>query len=274
MSEKNTLQMPVEVIPLWLEGAPGTENWDYPEEEALLPPKTKVVRNVTQPTLSAYIAESTQATGDAVIVCPGGAFHFLSYEHEGTAVAQWLNQHGITAFVLKYRVIQTGDDFPEVVWNTMQDSNRMGQVVETISPLSLADGQQAVRLVRQRAAEWGIKANRIGMLGFSAGGNVTANAALQYDRDSKPDFAAVIYGGSNQKMDVPTDAPPLFLLCAGDDAMASASSLERYAAWKAAGRPAELHIFAAGGHGFGMFKQNLPCDTWIERFADWLRGLD
>ena len=268
------MEIPPEVLPLWPEGAPGSENWDYPEQEALIPPNTKVVRNVTQPTLTAYLPETSNANGTAVIVCPGGAFHFLAIEHEGTAVAQWLKQQGITAFVLKYRVTPTGDDFPEIVWKNMQDWAKMGQIIESITPMILADGLQAVRLVRQQNAKWGIKADRIGMMGFSAGGNVTVNTALRYDPESRPDFAAVIYGGPGQDFPVPADAPPLFLLWAGDDDMASTSSLERYAAWKAAGRPVEMHMYAAGGHGFGMHKHGLPSDTWIERFHDWIQAQD
>ena len=271
-SSKNTEPTP-EIITLWPEGAPGTKDWEYPEQENLLPPDLRVIRNVSQPTLTAYLPPDSIANGTAIIVCPGGAFHFLSIDLEGTRVAHWLNQRGIAAFVLKYRLIQTGDNFPAVVWESIQDQEKMLQLIETVRPMITADGQQAVRLVRQQAAGWGLEPDRIGMMGFSAGANVTANVALQHDASSRPDFAGVIYSAPVKELPVPPDAPPLFLLCAADDDMASAASLSLYSNWKNAGKPVELHIYAQGGHGFGMNTQNLPSDSWIERFVDWIKSL-
>jgi acetyl esterase/lipase len=128
----------------------------------------KVIRNVSQPTLTAFLPDPTLANGTAVIICPGGAFHFLAYEHEGTQVAAWLNAHGIAAFMLKYRLIRTGEDFMAEVQERLADRAKMAGPMSALAPLILADGQQAVRLVRQRAAEWGIRPDRIGMMGFSA----------------------------------------------------------------------------------------------------------
>lgn len=263
-----------EVIELWPEGAPGSQGWGQLEQEAVLPPPAnlKVVRNVTQPTLTAFLPEASRANGTTVIVCPGGAWHFLAVEHEGTAVADWLNQQGITAFMLKYRLLRTGENFLAELGENLQDRGKMQRLMGPLRPMLLADGQQAVRMVRQRAAEWGLKPERIGMMGFSAGAHVTANVAFQYEADCRPDFAAPIYSAPVEDMPVPADAPPLFLLCAADDEMASASSLDLYSKWKAAGRPVELHIYAQGGHGFGMNRQGLPSDSWIERFTDWLRS--
>jgi len=277
MKEETRADTQPTVIPLWPDGAPGSEGWTQQEGEALIPPSLKVVRNVTQPTLIAYLPDPAVATGTAVIVCPGGAFHFLSIDMEGTDVARWLNMRGVAAFVLKYRLVRTGDDFPAEVWETLDDRDKMAERIEPLRPLMIADGQQAVRVVRAGrsasagAAGWGIAPDRIGMLGFSAGGAVTANVALQHDASSRPDFAAVIYGGGRVEVPVPDDAPPLFVLCAGDDPMAAPLSVRLYADWRAAGHPAELHIYSQGGHGFGMRKQGLPTDTWIERFADWLQ---
>ena len=260
-----------EVIPLWPAGAPGSEAWTHQEQTSVIPPSLKVIRNVVQPTLTAYLPDPALANGAAVIVCPGGAWHFLSIDMEGTDVARWLNAHGVAAFVLKYRLIHTGDDFPGVVWQNLNDQTKMAALMQPLRPLVVADGQQAVRLVRRQASEWGIAPDRIGIMGFSAGGMVTVSVALQHDADSRPDFAAPIYAAPAEEVAVPANAPPLFLLCADDDDMATANSIRLYQAWRAAGHPVELHIYSKGGHGFGMTKQSLPSDTWIERFADWLR---
>ena len=144
------------------------------ETEALMPPANfRVIRNVAQPTLTAYFPKPTETNGTAVIVCPGGGFHFLSIDYEGTDVAAWLIARGMTAFVLKYRLLRTGDDFATEVWRNLGDPQRMAELMKPLRQLLLADGQQAVRLVRQGAAEWGIHSDRIGIMGFSAGGAVT-----------------------------------------------------------------------------------------------------
>lgn len=261
------------IIALWPDGAPGSEGWTQQEEETLIPPSLKVVRNVAQPTLTAYLPDPALETGTAVIVCPGGGYHFLSIDMEGTDVARWLNARGIAAFVLKYRLIRTGDDFPAEVWEALGDRAVMAERMASLRPLILADGQQTVRLVRERAPEWGLAPDRIGMLGFSAGGTVTSSVAFEHDAGSRPDFAAVIYGAGRTDVPVPDDAPPLFVLCAADDQMAAPLSVRLYEDWQTAGHPAELHIYAQGGHGFGMREQGLPSDTWIERFADWLAAM-
>ena len=259
-----------QVIPLWADGEIDTTGWDQPEEITVLPNGLTVVRNVSQPTLTAYLPDPAIATDTAVIVCPGGAYHFLAFEHEGTQVAAWLNQRGIAAFMLKYRVVQTGDDFPECIGKNMDDPQKMKSVVTPLFKLISADSCQAVRLVRAHSAEWNLNPERIGIMGFSAGGFATFSAALHYDAVSRPNFAAPIYSAPPQEAPIPADAPPLFLLCAADDDMASGVSTRFYADWRAAGHPVELHIYAKGGHGFGMNKQDLPSDQWIERFADWL----
>ena len=260
-----------EVITLWPEGAPGSEDWTWHEEESVLATETqKVVRNVSQPTLTMYPADPAIANGTAVIVCPGGAFHFLVTDREGVDIARWLNACGVTVFVLKYRLIRTGDDFFAEVDEHLSDRNKMAELMKPLRPLIVADGQQAVRLVRKHAAEWSLAPDHIGIMGFSAGGAVTANVALLHDDESRPDFAAPIYSAGYEDAPVPADAPPLFLLCADDDLMASKNSLRLYADWKAAGRPVELHIYAQGGHGFSSRQQHLPCDTWLDRFGDWL----
>lgn len=159
-----------------------------------------------------------------------------------------------------------------MVEERLASSEGFAAVLAEITPLVLADGQQAVRLVRERAAEFGIAADRIGMLGFSAGGMVVTNVALTHDAASRPDFLAAIYTAPFAEVPVPANAPPLFALCAADDAMAAPQSLHLFSRWRAAGHPAELHIYAQGGHGFGMTKLGLPSDAWIERFYDWLQA--
>ena len=243
------------VIPVWPGAAPGSEDWTYAERVAYNPPDIRLVLNVTRPTLTVGLPNPAigdrPATGAAVVVCPGGAFHVLAMDHEGLEVAQWLNARGIAAFVLKYWLIHTGDDFQADVDANLGDRSKMASLMKTMSPMILADGQQAVRLMRRRAVEWGIAPDRIGMMGFSAGSTVTLMVATQHDAESWPDFAAAIYGGRGEDP-VPTDAPPLFILCAGDDPIAAPGAVPLYERWKSAGFPPELHIYAQGGHGFGM----------------------
>jgi len=260
-----------QVIPLWPGGAPGSESWTQKETLSAMQSGLKVIRNVSQPTLTAYLPDPQIATGTAVIVCPGGAFHFLAYEHEGVQVAVWLNSRGIAAFMLKYRLIPTSDDFEAEVEERLSNRDKMAGPMRSLAPLILADGQQAVRLVRQRATEWGIRPDRIGIMGFSAGGGVTMAVTLNHDASSRPDFAAPVYAAHFGEIPVPIDAPPLFIVHASNDPLIPASiSTAIYSAWIAAGKPAELHIYARGGHGFGMNKLGLPMDGWIERFGEWL----
>ena len=272
------------VIPVWPGVAPGSESWTQKEFE-YLNGKQKMVRNVVAPTLTAYLPERAKATGTAVVICPGGGFHFLSWDSEGIEVAKWLQARGVAAFVLKYRLLNTGateaefqrhlgflfgrksttPDGKEIAPTPQEETER-----KAIPELAAADGRQAIRVVRQRASEWGIAPDRIGILGFSAGGAVTMGVVMDPTADSHPNFAAPIYGGSTGNAPVPADAPPLFILVANDDVGASVGSARLYSEWKTAGKPAELHIYSKGGHGFGMNKRGLPVDSWIERFGDWL----
>lgn len=155
----------------------------------------------------------------------------------------------------------------------MSQRERIIELFERITPLAIADGLQAMRVVRGRAAEWGLNPGRIGIMGFSAGGVVTTGVASSYDADSRPDFAAPIYPAPWGDGSVPADAPPLFLAMAADDAMAVGASLPLFSAWRAAGRSAELHIYASGGHGFGMLPKGIPADGWIDRFGEWLQSV-
>jgi acetyl esterase/lipase len=186
--------------------------------------------------------------GTAVIICPGGGFRWLSFDNEGTALARWLNSLGVTAFVLKYRVMRTGDPGEN-------DPAEKAARTKAAIALATADGQQAIKLVRSRATEWHLAKDRIGILGFSAGGHVAVVAAMQRDPAARPDFAEFIYPGTPDELNPPTDAPPMFLVQADDDK---------------SGLSAEMHIYSRGGHGFGMRKTGLPAESWTERLRDWL----
>ena len=264
------------VLPLWPDGAPGTEDWSHTEmEEKEFPPfGIGIVRNISQPTLIAYLPDPAIATGTAVIIAPGGGFHFLAIDHEGHDVARWLNRQGIAAFILKYRVWPTAADpttfSDELRARFAAGGQAMRAVTQQIAPLAVADAKQAMKLVRQQAAEWGIATDQVGIMGFSAGGRVTAGLAIEYDAETRPNFAAPIYGALWDEIQVPADAPPLFIALTSDDTLALQHCLDLYSVWQKAGHSAELHIYAEGGHGFGMRVQGLPVDHWIERFHEWL----
>jgi acetyl esterase/lipase len=182
-----------------------------------------------------------------------------------------LNGKGMTCFVLKYRLVQCQTDDPT---RELMTRGKLDDVVAPIVKLALADGNAAIGHVRQHAKEYGVNPERIGIMGFSAGGTVAASVAFNYTPETRPDFAAPIYLAYSWTLKaggVPPDGPPLFILAASDDPLGLApQSVALYQDWTAARKPAELHLFAKGGHGFGMRKQNLPTDRWIERFADWL----
>ena len=274
-----SLATETDVITLWPDGAPGSEDWpqDEPEIDTPLLGTSRIVRNVARPTLTPFLPDPSVANGTAVIVGPGGGFQFLMIDKEGGDIALWLNARGIAAFMLKYRLIQMprrDEDFMAEVdhrRNPALNHDKFRQQVRQVSPLAVADGQQALRVVRERAAQWDIDADRIGIMGFSAGGTVAAGAATQYDMASRPSFAAPIYGAPREGVVVPPDAPPLFIAVANDDKVASTTCLSLYSAWKSAGRSVELHAYAEGGHGFGLRKQGLPADRWIDQFGEWLQ---
>ncbi|HEY4310267.1 MAG TPA: alpha/beta hydrolase [Pirellulales bacterium] len=263
-----------EVTPLYSGAAPGSETWTHEEQEYFSPIfNTQVVTNVVKPTLTKYAPAAENANGTAVVICPGGGFHVLSINSEGVDVAKWLAERGVTAFVLKYRLVPTGKD--GVVEMIGKKRDKVEEDMRSHFPLAAADGVAAVKYVRDHAAEFGINPKRIGLMGFSAGGSVTSWVALNYSADSRPDFVAPIYAyvGVIGEGTVPSDAPPLFALAASNDPLGLADdSVELYSKWLAAKKPAELHMYAKGGHGFGMKTQKLPSDHWIEIFGQWLDG--
>jgi acetyl esterase/lipase len=257
-----------QVIPLYPGPAPGSENWDWPETEQPRKDEIRRLANIVKPTLTVYRPEQSKANGTAVVVAPGGGFMILAINHEGEDVARWLNEQGVTAFVLKYRVMRTGDE-------GQKDKAEFARRRNEAMALGVADGLRAVELVRSRAAEWGIRTDRIGILGFSAGGYVTAGVALQGRGLSRPDFAVPIYPYTQGDLTAPPQPMPLLLIHADDDKGVPVfpHSIRLYEAWKKAGAPVELHIYAKGGHGFGMLKKGLPVDSWPDRLRDWMASL-
>ena len=262
-----------ETIRIWADRMPDAHFWENigPELERPRWENSRLVRNVSEPTLTVFLPEPSVAVGTGVVVCPGGAFHFLMVDKEGSEVAHWLNARGIAAFVLKYRLVPTPDDDEAFIQQVSNRSQRRAQM-DHVRPASVADGLQAMRIIRQQASRWGVRRDRIGIMGFSAGAAVAAGVATQYDAETRPTFVAPIYGMWDGES-VPADAPPLFLAAATDDELVDTQwSLKIYSAWKVLGRPAELHLYAQGGHGFALLRQGLPSDHWIDNFEAWLRA--
>jgi len=260
------------VVRLYEGAAPGSENWKQQEKENNNNMwQTRIVYNVAQPTLTVFAPDPATANGTAVIISPGGAFHALSIDSEGFDVARWLNAKGVTCFVLKYRLAESKTDDPV---KELQAKGPKGlQDAAPVIKLAAADGLKAVEHVRSRAKEYNINPDRVGIIGFSAGGTVAASVAYNYTAASRPNFVAPVYlyYAPELKKGVPADAPPMFILAATDDQLGLAPhSINLYNDWTAAKKSAELHLYSKGGHGFGMRKQNLPSDQWISLLADWL----
>ena len=260
--------------PLYPGTVPGSTQENYPEKEYFSKSwNTEVVANVTKPTLTVFKPSPELRNGTAVVVCPGGGFMALSINSEGNDVAKYVAAKGVTAFVLKYRIAHTGEDATQEFTELFADKQKFREVVDKVIPLSIADGLAAVTYVRAHASDWAVSPDRVGVIGFSAGGTVAAGVAFHYAPSGRPAFAALIYAAGSRFKDspVPADAPPMFVAAATDDNLGLApDSVALYEQWTSAHKPAELHMYAKGGHGFGMHKQNLPTDHWIDGFTDWL----
>jgi len=249
-----------QTIRIWPGVAPGSGQWTQKEVTVKDTPLGAVVINVVTPTLTAYLPQARNDRKTAVIIAPGGAFVALAIDLEANSVARSLQSKGIAAFVLKYRTIEKrGEGIPPSL--NMDEAGRYG----------MADGIQAIKVVRQHAAEWGIAPDKVGILGFSAGAMVASAALLQPDAASRPNFAALVYGGPFGRMpQIPAKLPPMFLAWAQDDNVARETCARFYAALTAAGHKPEAHIFSAGGHGFGMKKQGTTSDHWFDEFSEWM----
>jgi endo-1,4-beta-xylanase len=260
-------------VPLWANGAPGSEGKTAKEVDE--PPNQAhgylKVTSVHNPSLTVFLPPRETATGAAVVIAPGGGHQFLNFDQEGTYVAEYLNTIGVAGFVLKYRLAREPGSTYKV-----DDA--------------LADAQRAVRLIRSRAGEWHVNPARVGVMGFSAGGEVAALAATRYDagkteaadpidrQSSRPDFDALIYPGIRaENYTIPKDMPVTFMLCADNDRGPATALAGLYPMLKAAGVKTEVHIYASGGHGFGVnpnTKSPSPvATTWQLRFGDWLKDI-
>ncbi|MSV29969.1 MAG: alpha/beta hydrolase [Bryobacterales bacterium] len=256
------------VIKLW-SGPPASaekEVWTERGKDGVI---DRSVAKVHEPSITVYLPEKSEANGASVIICPGGGFVHLAIDKEGHDVARWLNTLGVAGIVLKYRLPKT---------------EGASYTIDT----ALADAQRAVRIVRSRASEWNLDLARVGMMGFSAGGAITALAGTRFDagnasasdpverQSSRPGFLVLGYmGGGSSEMNVTKDTPPAFLVHADDDRVPSERSVAFYLALKKAGVPAEMHIYAKGGHGYGVIDNRLPISGWPQRCAEWMteRGL-
>jgi acetyl esterase/lipase len=217
------------------------------------------VMDVAEPTMTVYRAQ--KPNGVCVIVAPGGGYMFMSYQTEGSQVCEWLNTIGVTGVLLKYRVPTRDEKEPFT--------------------MPVEDARQAMKLVRARATEWKINPKRVGLLGFSAGGNLLGHAA--WDTGERPDFGVMIYGGGfldytdktkfKPGFTIPKVAPPMFFAVAHDDKSNPEEAARLYLEYKRLGLPAELHIFSKGGHGFGMRKTGFPIDGWPQRAAEWMMSI-
>jgi acetyl esterase/lipase len=263
-------------IKLWPQGAPEKNGFKIgPEQEMNKGDGIKRVTNVSDPTITIYKPE--KANGTSVLVCPGGGYSILAIEHEGTQVCDYLNSIGVTAVLLKYRVPRRDPANP------------------SLEPLQ--DSQRAMGILRQRAGEFGLRPDRIGILGFSAGGHLSVMTALHANErtypqdaaldamDATPNFAVPVYPaylvGKDEtftllpEVKVTEKAPPMCLIHAHDDkgVTSASSSALLYLEYKKLNLPAELHIFAKGGHGFGMKKTGLPTADWHLRVGEWMRAM-
>jgi len=272
---------PAHVIELWPKGAPG-EKGDIGEERDTTKPTDQMIAgkpvirlgNVSKPTISIYRPPADKATGTAVVVCPGGGYHILAMDLEGTEVCDWLNSIGVTGVLLKYRV-----------------PKRTGLEKHT-APLQ--DVQRALGLVREHAKDWRLDPQRMGVLGFSAGGHLAAALSANCDERTypavgaadqvscRPDFQILIYpGGLTKKEDgdkvapevgVTTNTPPTFIAMAEDDPVRVETTLFYTLALKNAKVPVELHIYPTGGHGYGLRRTKELVTTWPDRVEDWMRS--
>jgi len=264
-----------EVIPLYPGTPPGSAPETYPEKEYFSKLwNTEVVSNVTKPSLTVFKPSAATKNGTAAVICPGGGFMALSITSEGTDVAKYLTERGVTTFVLKYRLAHTGEDATQEFATAFNDREKFRETIGKIISLSVADGRAAMVYVKQHAAEYGVNPEHVGIVGFSAGGTVAAGAALHYAPEGRPAFVAPIYAAASmfKETPVPDDAPPIFIAAATDDNLGLApESVALYQKWVDAHKSAELHMYAKGGHGFGMRKHEIPTDHWIDLFAEWLQ---
>ena len=252
------------VVPLWTTTVPGSDGKTGDEVTRVAPAGDRVVSAVHKPSITVYLPSKETSTGAAVVIAPGGGHRELWTDHEGHNVAKWLAERGVAGFVLKYRLAREKDSTYKIEEHSLWDTRR------------------AIRLVRSRAAEWNVDPTKIGVMGFSAGGELAALVATRdedsaaadaIDRESsRPAFQALIYPAIPRDMKLSKDTPPAFLACGENDRQNISQGLpELYLAMKRAGASAELHVYASVGHGFGL-RETLKgaVSTWPVRFREWL----
>jgi acetyl esterase/lipase len=254
-------------IRLWPRDAPGSEGKTGSESVRITTNGDHVISSIHQPSITPFLPALDKATGCAVIIAPGGGHRELWIEHEGYNVAERLSKNGVAAFVLKYRLAKEANS------------------TYSIDGDELADMQRAIRLVRSRAPQWNINPDRVGVMGFSAGGEVAALAAMRFDQTvtnaidsvdnwtARPNFQALIYPGHSARIEPSTNSPPAFLACGYKDRTDISEGLATvYLKFKQVKVPAELHIYSGTGHGFGLRSNDTqPAGQWIERFEEWLK---
>jgi acetyl esterase/lipase len=282
-----------EIIRLWPDGPPSRIDDVGAEVAYPAPPGlavgTTFLRNISEPTLSVFTPRAGRANGAGVVVAPGGAWMINAWDHEGLDVARWLAGAGFTAFLLKYRVQAspreqaTFDARMAAMDGALATRHPAADLPRAISDLieteryqqaraaAADDGRRAITIARQQAARLRMRPDAIGMIGFSAGAFLAVDVALD-PRDAPLAFLGAIYGGETRGAPVPADAPPLFSVVAQDDLLWKIVE-GVHADWSAADRPAELHVFARGAHGFGMIRQGTPSDLWPELFLAWVGDL-
>lgn len=260
---------PKEIL-LWPKGAPGSEGKTDTEKVRVTDQQDVVISSVHKPSITPYLPNAKQNTHAAVIIAPGGGHSELWISHEGYAPAHWLMEHGVAAFVLKYRL-----------------AKEKGSIY-TVDKDELADIQRAIRLVRSRAKEWGIDTAKIGVMGFSAGGELAGLAAMRFTKgdpnaaepidreDDRPAFQGLIYPGNSGRLEVSKGSPPAFMAGGYKDRPDIAEGLATlYLKYKQAKIPAELHIYAAIGHGFGIRASNKGAVAeWPKQFYLWLADMN
>jgi acetyl esterase/lipase len=257
-------------ILLWPNGAPGSEGKNSDDSIRITSNNERVFTNVHHPSITSFLPATNKATGAAIIIAPGGGHYQLSMDSEGFNVAQWLSDNGIAAFVLKYRLAKGANS------------------TYTVDGDEMADMQRAIRIVKSRAKEWNIDTARIGVLGFSAGGELAALAAMRFDsaviknadkidmENCKPAFQALIYPGNSKRFTVSKKSPPVFIVCGYKDRPdISQGMAELYLKYKEVNIPAELHIYATSGHGFGYRLNDTKAEAgWLARLKDWMADLN
>lgn len=261
-----------QTVRLYSGKAPGSEQWDWAEKSIKMPQST-MAYNVVDPEIIIYQVPKEKASGAALIVAPGGAFHILSMDSEGHQVAKWLNEQGITAIVLKYRLVRslTDNPFAELM-PLMSDFKKLDEINAPVVEMAKNDGIAAMKYVKKHAKDWGVDPFKIGFMGFSAGGTVTMSVMMSAPQDLKPNFIAPIYLYNQAVVgtEMPDHSTPIFIAVASDDQLKFVpQSMGLYSKWMEK-HPAELHIYEKGGHGFGMNKQQTSSDHWVSDFRNWL----